>query len=92
MYDLKFSKKFKKDLKKINKNNPLAIKKLEYILNLLINNKPLKETHKNHKLHGDFNNCHECHVKPDILLIYKKNKQNLIIYLLRIGSHTELFG
>ena len=92
MYDLKFSKKFKKDLKKINKNNPLVIKKLEHTLYLLVNNKPLEEAHKNHKLHGDFNNCHECHIKPNVLLIYKKDKQNLIIYLSKIGSHPELFG
>jgi len=92
MYSLKHSKKFKKELKKINKNANFNIKELEYILNLLTNNRPLNKKYQNHKLHGEFNNCYECHIKSDLLLIYDIDQQNLIIHLLRIGSHSELFG
>ena len=83
MYSLKYSKKFKKDLKKINKSANSDIKDLEYTLDLLINNRPLGKKYKNHKLRGEFNNCYECHIKSNLLLIYKIDKRNLIIYLLR---------
>lgn len=83
MHSLKYSKKFKKDLKKINKSANSDIKDLEYTLDLLINNMPLGKKYKNHKLRGEFNNCYECHIKSNLLLIYKIDKRNLIIYLLR---------
>ncbi|MCK4554141.1 type II toxin-antitoxin system YafQ family toxin [Candidatus Parcubacteria bacterium] len=92
MRSLKYSKKFKKELKKINKNANFNIKKLEYIFDLLINGKPLEKKYQDHKLHGEFNNCYECHIKSNLLLIYKIDERNLIIYLLRIGPHSELFG
>lgn len=92
MYSLKYSKKSKKELKKINKNANFNIKELEYILDLLINSSPLDKKCQSHKLHGEFNNCYECHIKSNLLLIYKIDGQNLIIYILRIGSHSELFG
>jgi len=91
MYSLKYSKKFKKDLKKIARDN-FNIKELENTLNLLIANKPLNKKYQNHKLHGEFRNCFECHIRPNILLIYEIDDYQKIIYLLRIGSHSELFG
>ncbi|MCK4744775.1 type II toxin-antitoxin system YafQ family toxin [Candidatus Parcubacteria bacterium] len=88
MYSVKYSSKFKKDIKKIN--NP-PIKKSQKIIDLLIAGKKLDRNHQNHKLQGEFKNCYECHISPDILLIYKVKKQELLILLLRIGSHSELF-
>ena len=91
MYILKYSKSFKKDLKKYAKHNSEAINELKKVLNLLISGKKLDGKYKNHCLKGQFKNCFECHVKPDVLLIYKIEKQELIIFLLRIGSHSDLF-
>jgi len=45
----------------------------------------------NHRLAGEFKECFECHIKPDVLLIYKIEKSEIIILLLRIGSQAELF-
>ena len=92
MYSFKNSNKFKKDLKKINKDANFNIKELKCTLDLLVNSSPLDKKYQSHKLHGEFNHCYECHITPDILLIYGIDRQNLIIYLLRIGSHSELFG
>jgi len=91
MYVLKYSKSFKKDLKKYAKHNSEAIDELKKVLNFLISDKMLGSEHKNYRLKGQFKNCFECHIKPDFLLIYKIEKQELIILLLRIGSHSELF-
>ncbi|MFH1661942.1 MAG: type II toxin-antitoxin system YafQ family toxin [Candidatus Falkowbacteria bacterium] len=91
MYILKYSKSFKKDLKKHSKNNLEAINELRKILNLLVLGKRLDDKYRNHQLKGEFKNCFECHIRPDVLLIYKIEKQELIIILLRIGSHSDLF-
>ena len=92
MYTLRYSKEFKKSLKKYHKQDLKLINELKKILNLLILEKKLDDKYKNHKLKGRFKNCFECHVKPDVLLIYKIEKQELLILILRIGSHSKLFG
>ena len=91
MYILKYSKSFKKDLKRHVKHNLDAINELKKVLNFLISGKKLDNKYKNHSLKGQFKNCFECHIKPDVLLIYKIEKQELIILLLRVGSHSDLF-
>ncbi|MBU4375568.1 type II toxin-antitoxin system YafQ family toxin [Patescibacteria group bacterium] len=91
MYSLKYSKVFKKDLKKIAKQDKSAINELKKVLGLLILDKQLDQKYKNHCLKGEFKKCFECHIKSDVLLIYKIEKQELIILLLRIGSHSNLF-
>ncbi len=91
MYRLKYSRRFKKDLKKIAKNKTL-LQELETLLDLLTDDKKINPKYYNHKLQGEFKNCYECHIGPDVLLIYKKNKKDLLILLLRIGPHSKLFG
>lgn len=91
MYSLKYSKRFKKDLKQCLKRPGFILKDLQIMLDKLIKNKPLEEKYQNHKLIGEFKECFECHIKPDLLLIYQIDQENKYIYLLRIGSHSDLF-
>lgn len=88
---LKYSKKFKKDLKKIVKQNPAIIKDIKKALDLLILEKNIDVKYRNHKLKGQLKRCFECHIKPDVLLIYRIENNELLILLLRIGSHSDLF-
>jgi mRNA interferase YafQ len=90
MFLLKYSGRFKKDLK-LFQHNQAILTELEKVLDILINggNLPLKNA--NHRLAGEFKDCFECHIKPDILLIYKKEETEITILLLRIGSHSNLF-
>ena len=90
MFVLKYSNRFKKDLK-LYKHNRIALIELAKVLDILAkgNNLPLKNL--NHRLAGEFKNCFECHIKPNILLIYKIEKLEITVLLLRIGSHSELF-
>ena len=46
---------------------------------------------ENHPLTGDWDDCRECHVRPDLLLVYRKPDAD-VLQLVRLGSHTELFG
>ena len=87
---LKYSNRFKKDLRHY-KHDRVLLDELERILDILAKGEKLPPNNFNHRLTGEFKNCFECHIKPNILLIYKIEKYNITILLLRIGSHSELF-
>ena len=88
MLEKKFSTRFKKDLKKYAHNKEV-IRELGEILKILLSKTKLPEKYRDHDLSGEYVRHRECHVKPDVLLIYRTNDQ--LIYLYRIGSHSELF-
>ncbi|MEI6242929.1 MAG: type II toxin-antitoxin system YafQ family toxin [Chlamydiota bacterium] len=88
MLKIHYLRKFERELEHAKKQGK-KLKKLQDILNLLVEKNALPQKHHNHKLKGDFNNCWECHIEPDWLLIYKKTDTDL--FLLRTGSHAALF-
>ena len=88
MLRLKVATKFKKDIKKF-KHNKIIQDKLEEIIEALLKGKKLPEKNKDHDLVGNYINHRECHISPDVLLIYKKDEERLSLE--RIGSHSELF-
>lgn len=54
--------------------------------------RPLQPSkYRDHALIGDWSGYRECHLKPDLLLIYKKVEQS-VLQLARLGSHSELFS
>lgn len=61
------------------------------VLDTLVLDQLLAESYRDHALTGEWEGCRECHIKPDLLLIYKKAGHDRLI-LVRIGSHSELFG
>lgn len=90
MFQLKYSSRFKKDLKKFRYNVDV-LNELETVLDILVNGQKLPSKYYNHRLTGEFKECFECHVRPDVLLIYQVDKSEIVVLLLRIGSHSELF-
>lgn len=81
---------FKKDVKKLNRSSQADMRLLEEVVALLANDLPLPERNRDHSLSGDWDGFRECHVKPDLLLIYRLAPGELI--LARAGSHAALFG
>ena len=63
---------------------------LTAVTDLLINRLPLSAAQKDHPLKGTWKGARDCHLKPDLVLIYRKSKTT--IELARVGSHSELFG
>ena len=90
MLTIKYELRFRKDFKRIVKRgyNP---KLLEETVDMLANGAVLPERYKDHALNGEYADCRECHIAPDWLLIYKKDNDELILYLTRTGSHSDLF-
>ncbi|MBF0219318.1 MAG: type II toxin-antitoxin system YafQ family toxin [Gammaproteobacteria bacterium] len=61
------------------------------VLRALVNDQALAQRYRDHDLTGDWAGYRECHLKPDLLLIYRKLGEKSLI-LVRLGSHSELFG
>lgn len=89
MYKIKTSKTYKTQFKKQSKQNQDLI---DEVVGLLCANKPLEPKHKDHQLKGDYKGFKECHIKPDLLLIYRIKKQILELHLINLGSHSDIFG
>lgn len=93
VYDIKPSTQFKKDMKRLQKSGREKndLREIKRVINELAIPIVLPKKNKDHPLTGNFHNYRECHIFPDLLLVYNqdKNKQKLFIY--RIGSHSELF-
>lgn len=64
---------------------------LKAVLLALASDQPLPARNRDHDLSGDWAGYRECHVKPDLLLIYRKS-DFATLRLARLGSHSELFG
>lgn len=89
MRELRYTGRFKKDLKRIL-NQPKKLKALQKVLDMLKNEIPLPEKYREHILHGEYAGCVECHIEGDFLLIWFDEKFNTLA-LFRLGSHSELF-
>ncbi len=90
MYSIEFTNQYLKDLKKARKRNADE-SKLNELIQLLIRGDIVPAQYKNHKLKGGYSGFFECHITPDWLLIYAKDKSLLLITLIRTGSHSDLF-
>ena len=90
MYKIRPSVKFQKDLKRVQKRG-YDISLLTNVLNLLVSGEPLPAKYKDHSLLGNYTGCRECHITSDWLLIYEIEYSELILYLTRTGTHSDLF-
>ena len=64
---------------------------IEKTLDMLASGKPLPQQYQNHFLSGTLAKYEECHIHGDLLLLYKKDRDEKIIVLYNIGTHSELF-
>lgn len=92
MLKIRYTNKFKEDYK-------LAIKrgkkesKLKKVIELLANQTILPAKYRDHKLTNSkkYENVRECHIEPDWLLVYEIIDDELVLNLLRTGTHSDLF-
>ncbi|NGX61384.1 MAG: mRNA interferase YafQ [Chlamydiae bacterium] len=91
MLKIKASSHFKKDLKRFKHNHSGARQELDKVFELLAREEPLPEKYQDHRLSGKWNLARECHVKPDVLLIYSIDQIMKQLNLVRLGSHSDLF-
>jgi len=89
MRTIKFSATFRKDWKKTVRGTPLE-KELEALMRMLAADMELPPKHRDHALAGTRANLRDCHLRPDVVVIYEKTAGEL--GMRRIGSRSELFG
>lgn len=91
-YGLRQSSQFKKDFKNCIKRG-LDLNEFKKVLELLVNAETIPAKYRDHQLQPskDYKNCRELHIQLDWLLIYRYSQENVILYLVRTGSHSDLF-
>lgn len=89
MRNIERTTQFKRDYKRVAKQYHDIRKLLQDALSLLINDTELPARMKDHGLLGPWKGFRECHLRPDLLLIYEK--VNVTLRLVRLGSHSDLF-
>ena len=89
-YKIIITKQFKKTSQKAIKRG-LDKNLLTDIIDKLANDEALPDKCQDHKLKGNLKDFRECHISPDWLLKYKKNKKDLILVLAETGSHDDIF-
>ena len=90
MYNIRPTSKFQKDLKRAKKRG-YDISLLTGIIKSWRRGSRVPEKNRDHDLSGDYVGCRECHITPDWLLIYEVDGDELILYLTRTGTHSDLF-
>ena len=90
MYKVITTNRFEKDLARCKKRNyNMAL--LSETISILAKNGALPAKYKPHKLSGNYHGCWECHIKPDWLLVWQQNDNELTLLFTNTGTHSDLF-
>jgi mRNA interferase YafQ len=91
MRTIRQSGQFRRDLKREGKGQHRTILSKEFvnIIETLALDKLLADKHRDHALGGDWKDHRDCHIRPDLVLIYRKPDKETL-QLVRLGSHSEL--
>jgi len=90
MYEIKYTNRFKKDVKRAVKRG-YDMSLLEKAIDLLQKSGTLPPQYKTHILHGNYTGKYECHIKPDWLMIWEQDDKVLKLLFLATGTHSDLF-
>lgn len=90
MLDIVASNEFKRNLKQIIRRG-YRIELIDDVVNKLALGERLEEKHNDHALLGKYSNFRECHITPDWLLVYQIREKELVLFLSRTGTHSDLF-
>jgi mRNA interferase YafQ len=85
------TRQFKRDYKREMKGVHRATLEQDFVevLRALANDRPLAAKHRDHALSGTWKDHRDCHIRPDLILIYRKPDTD-VLQLVRLGSHSEL--
>lgn len=91
MRTIERTNQFKRDYKREAKGRYRTVLEggFREVLAALVTDEPLAERYRDHALTGDWKDHRDCHIKPDLVLIYRKPDDNRL-QLIRLGSHSEL--
>jgi len=86
------TRRFKTAFKRVRRLNAFKEDVFEDVVHTLAEGKQLPGKHKDHRLAGALAAYRECHIAPDILLVYAIDDDVLVLTLVNVGNHAQLFG
>ena len=89
-YEIVPSNQFKKDLKLAQKRG-YDMNKIKSVITALANGEVLDAKYRDHSLTGNYGGYRECYIGPDWLLVYQIDGNELLLFLARTGTHSDLF-
>ena len=91
MRTIEYTSQFKRDFKRVRKGSQRQALEADLLLIIkaLAMDKPLAAKHRDHMLAGNWSDHRDCHIKPDLVLIYRKPAEG-VLQLVRLGSHSDL--
>ena len=91
MYVKFYTKQFQKSFNKFLHSGKIKRSDIDLTIDMLASGASLDPTYKDHALHGEYYGYRECHIHGNILLVYKIERQKLVLVLFDLGSHSKLF-
>ena len=88
-YIIKESKAYRKDIRRLAKSG-FYLEKLDTVIDLLASGKILGGAYRDHALKGKLVGIRECHIEPDWLLLYQLDEGQLVLLLVRTGTHAKM--
>ena len=95
MYRISETRRFQRSLHKLKRSGTLTaniVDDLRVVLCALRDGERIPVIYRDHALAGQFSGHRECHIKGDLLLVYQKNDIELVVDLVDIGTHSQIFG
>jgi mRNA interferase YafQ len=92
MYERTTTKQYRKAFKRVSRHRNFNREEFDTVVDLLSAGTKLPPKYKDHQLIGSMKEYRECHIQNDLLLVYQKHNDILILLLIDIGSHSEVFG
>ena len=90
MYFIRETKRYRRSYKRLCKQKYFDEILLDEVIDSLARGEKLEIKYKDHQLKGEFKNYRECHIKGDLLLVYQIRKNELVLVLIDLGSHSYL--
>ena len=91
MLIIRYSSAYKKSYKRLSRSGKFPRKEVDEVIKFIQRGEKLDSIYRDHRLSGDMANNRECHIRSDLLLIYRIEENKLVLVLVNLGSHTDLF-
>ena len=92
MYTVTRVKGFDKALQQVARGGKFTRRKIEEVIDILSSGGALPAHLHDHALKGEYEGSRECHVGGDLLLVYERHEDVLVLIMIDIGTHHKLFG
>lgn len=91
MYKVVLTRRYKTALKRVIRRKEFDKRLLEEVVSTLASGSVLDTKYRDHQLSGELNDRRECHIKHNVLLVYRKRDDVLVLLLIDLGSHDDVF-